>query len=564
VADRTVEEWLTEIENGLLYRREYGKEEAWAKNEKNYLNDLDSDTIVGSNLVFAMGDTLASSLNVPDPEFVVTAETQEAVATQPIVESIDNWLVGKMKLKRAADVAVINGYLFGNLILKIGFDSEFGYSPYYDIGPGNNPYGMTFTQFDRKGNRIEYRDIEPGMPWVTACSPHDIVVPWGTQFIDSAPWVAHRIIRPTADIKADPKYVNTSRLEPRMSVEDYMQSYGALIQSRMLDRYNTQTTYENRTQLTHTILWEIHDRQTGRIIVVSPDYDKFLRRDIDAIQRACGHPFVSHSFVTHPRAFWSTPLAYYLGQIQNEQFDIAMQAVKQRRIACLKFLARDKGMSEAERNKLLSGDVGAVGLVKGSWPLGDIFKEVPQGTNKLLELDMQSKSNRADARETIGFSRNDLGEELQSTRRTGIEARFINRGSQRRVSRRAGAVIGLYVDTIMKVNQLLFSFWKRPRSRRVADTWVQFTGEEIRGDYSYSATLSTKRNVSIAERKMESLMLAIQLLQAGLPLNPQAFMSYINDAANDPAFEQLLQGGQALRQLSPGKTQTSLTGAAAG
>jgi hypothetical protein len=110
----------------------------------------------------------------------------------------------------------------------------------------------------------------------------------------------------------------------------------------------------------------------------------------------------------------------------------------------------------------------------------------------------------------------------------------------------------LYIETMEKINKLVFAFWKTPRSVLVGQDWQRFTGDEVRGDYLYELSLSAKRDVSKAERKVEALMMLGQLMplfQAGMP--PQ-IMEYLTNAANDPAFEMLLKsmkgGGRGAQQ----------------
>ena len=540
------EEWMIEIDNGLEYRRQFAKEDAWRQLELDYTNDDAGNCTVGSNLIYAMGDSLTSSLCVPDPEFLLSPEHPAGVKRVPVVEAVDNWLVRKLKIKREIDDAILNSYLYSQAILKIGYDSEFGWSPYYDIGAQNNLTGLTLTQFDKKGNRIEYGSAQPGMPWISAVLPHDIVVPWGVKNLDSAPWIAHRVIRLNSFIKKDPKYKNTSRLEPAVSMEGFVHSYGHVMASKRKGLSESLRKYsgEINKQCIFNVLWEIHDKMTGRVFVVSPDHDKFLRNSVDALQ-IDGLPFVSGTLVKHPRAFWSTPQAFYLGQIQKNEEDIATIGYKQRRINILKFIANEKSMSKDEVDKLISGDVGAVAFAKGTTPLKDSFMAVGQGNNMALSL--ESDANRADARDAIGFSRNQLGEFDDSSRRTAREATFVKQGSELRTSKRTGMVVDLYIDAITKINKICFNYWKMPRYMMVGNEFVKFTGDELKGDYLYDVTLSTKRNISRAQRKIESIQMVAQLAQIpGVDIN--ALKQYISDASADPQFPAMLGMGQQGQQ----------------
>jgi len=514
------------------------------------MNDPNGDTAIGPNLVYSYGDSLMSMLSVPDPEFLVAPETRDGVKTAPIVERLAAQLTRKTRMKKAVDSGLLNAYLYGRLILKVGYDSLYGFDPYYDIGSREQPMGMTLTQFDKKGKRLEFGPQKPGWPWVRPVMPHDFVVPWGTVDIESAPWCAFRFIREVSAMKSDPKYKNTTRLQADMNMEEFMNSYKTVGAKRM--KYESARTHDyNNKKALFKEFWEIRDASSHRIMVVTDDYDKFLRDDFDAIQMACGQlPVVTGTFVQHPRSFWTSPLAYYLGQIQHTQFDISLQAEKQRRLSVLKFLVRKGVLTEEARTRLLSGDVGACEEAElgTSTSINEVFGTVPTGNP--INFQLHSDTNRADARDMIGFSRNQVGEYDSSSRRTAREATFVNQGSERRSGKRMQMISDVYRDTLRLENKLVFKFWTTPRDVMVENGWASVTGRQLASDYAYDLTLSSKRNVSKAQRKVEAFQVFMQMAQfpgANLPMLYQ----YLMDAANDPAFEQLLpspgsnQGGRS-------------------
>jgi hypothetical protein len=540
---------MAEIDTALFFREKYGKELKWDSLEQSYFNDPEGDTAIGPNLIYAHGDSLMSMLSVPDPEILVAPDTRRGVKTAPIVERLDSKIVAKTRLKKEVDRGLLNCYLHGELILKHGYDSLYGYAPDYDIG-----MGMTFTQFDRYGKRLEFGPQKPGWPWVKAVHPKDFVVPWGTIDIEDAPWCAFRFVRSVEHMKRDPKYKNTSRLQADMNMEQYMKSYMHVGAKRM-EYKNSQPSMmhalNENTSIRYKEFWEIRDAESNEILVITRDYDKFLRRDRDAIQVALGGlPVTAGTFVPHTRSFWSTPLAYYLGQIQNTQFDISLQAEKQRRISILKFLVRENCMTEQQMRKLMSGSVGAFESVKLSSgnSIRDVIATVPTGS--LVDFQLQSQWNQGDAREAIGFSRNQAGEYDSSSRRTAREATFVQQGASLRSNKKSQMVGDVYIGASEKSNKLVFAFWTTPRDVLMEDGFISVTGRDLDSEYSYDLSLSTKRNLSKAERKIEAFQVLMQLAQ--FPgANLQMLYQYLMDAANDPAFERLLpspgsnQGGRS-------------------
>lgn len=556
---KEIQDWFDQIDAGLEYRRIFAREDSWRKCEANYLNEPSGHTAIGPNLVFEMGDALTSILTVPDPEFVITPTRSRSVPMAPIVEAVDNTFIEELRLKRYIEVAILRGFVYGNIILKIGYDSEFGWSPYYDIG-GEQLLGMTFTQFDKRGRRIETPDTKPGWPWVRPVLPHDFVVPWGTMFLEDAPWAAHRIVRHVNYFKRDPKYKNTTNLTPQINMKDFMESYLSTGMQKQQSRKHRKANVSAVQDPEYVVAWEIVDRMKGERLVISRDHPSFLRKAPDAIQMACGMPFIDGSLNIPLRSFWCVAPAYYLGQHQKEQFDISLQATKERRINILRFLYRKNAIDQKEFNRLMSADVGAAAPVETTFPLKEVIAPVNQYTN--YDYVHQSESNRRNARSVAGMSRNQMGEFDQSTRRTASEAKIVQAGSGRRTSKRGQVVQSLYTGTIKKCNGLIFDFWTVPREVMHKDGFEMVTGEMLKGNYLYDVSLNTKRAISRAERKVEALMLMGQIMaMLGPGLNPQALYQYLIDASGDPSFESILapgagrlggQGGGAKGQLPAG------------
>ena len=327
MSKKTPDEWLEDIDNGLEFRETFGIEQAWPDLENDYFNRPKSAASIGPNLIYAMGDSLISGITVPRPEIVVEAKHPNFVNKAPIVESLDNAFIEDLKMKLHVGRAMVFNFLKGRAILKIGYDSEFGWNPILDVGlqadaqSGQQPslLGMSLSQFDDRGNRIEFANTQPGMPWIAAVNPSDIVVPWGCVDLETAPWVAHRIIRPNSAIKKDRKYKNTRDLEPDKTMEDFIESYRYFRAEYAKRRhYKSDFSHNYNKDPKYNELWEIHDRSDNTVKVISKNYDKYLRNDPNLILKICGMPFVSTTFVDHPYSFWTTPAAFYLKQVQNK------------------------------------------------------------------------------------------------------------------------------------------------------------------------------------------------------------------------------------------------------
>lgn len=140
---------------------------------------------------------------------------------------------------------------------------------------------------------------------------------------------------------------------------------------------------------------------------------------------------------------------------------------------------------------------------------------------------------------------------------------LVAQGAMRRQSPRLQMIADLYLDAIAKVNQVIFTYWTVPRSAMVDREWVRFTGDEIKGDYLYDLSLTQKRNLSAAERRVEALMMLAHLGPMLEGQDPEKMFEYLSNAANDPAFERLLGytrggGGRGESEISRGGQNASV------
>lgn len=525
------DEWLQEIIHGLEYRQRFGIEQKWGTIEAIYYNVHESMTNDGPNILLSQGDSMLSTLTVPMPRIKVNPQSPEAVGPAPLLQALDNTLFRSLCVAFEAERAALHAYLFGTGIVKIGYDSEWGYDPSQDIGGQRMPIGMTLSQFNKKGTRRLETDMNvvPGMPWLRAVMPHDIVVPWGTRDVSDAPWIAHRIVRQVDELKADVKYSNVKRIEPQMSMRDFVDSYRSTI--RLLNSRSTR-------QPEYVEIWEIHDRRTAKIHAVVSNHDKFIRSDRNALQINNRLPFASISFTPRSRAFWTTPDAYYLFHIQAELSDVAKQRTKQRRIATVKFAYSETAMDEEEVAKLLSPDVGAAAKVKSGFNVKDAIARIDNQVNQFLTL--EEEHLRQNAREQIGFSRNQLGE-FSGGRKTATEVATVDNSSRLRMSRRGLGMKRLYEDIVEIINGVVFTHWTLPRyvevigEKKTAE-WLQTTGAQLKGRYSYEITLVD--DATMKAEGMEALQLYMILAQDP-SIDPVALREYLINSVADPRFERL-------------------------
>ena len=554
----TVTDWWDRIEEALEYRRTYGREDTWFNLEAMFLNLPHSGADFGPNVIQEMGDTLVSDLGVGNPVVGVmpSAGDQRSLETHRTVQAVDRWLMTELNIPTIMEDCILHSYLWGRGTVKIGYDSEWGFDEAFDLGEYDNPMGMTLTQFTKKGKRLEYGNTKPGMPWIAPVLPHDLVYPWGVVYPEQTPWVAHRIFRHIDLLKADVKYTKTQDVQPTHSMEDIVNSYTKVGAKHRKEVQQWSISRSVIRKIEFVELWEIHNYITGEVLVISEK--DIHRRDKDRLQ-VDGVPFKSVTLLRHPRSFWGTPTAQYLLSNQAEQSDIALQASKQRRISQQKFLVREGTMDETELEKALSPQVGIAAFMKQSADLSRDFVPMPQQSN--IPIWQEAQFVQRNARSALGFSNNQAGEFDQSSRRTATEVVAVQEGADTRMNRRQRAVAKFYTDTFRFLNQILFTFWKTPKSIQVdPDNWPQFTGEDIRAEYSYEITFGRDRSRDPESRRAEAFNLYLALREDPM-INQVELRATLSAVYNDVQFERIFQppqGGQGANlplQLPAGGVQ---------
>lgn len=540
------EDWLTEISNGLEYRRKFGLEDMWGQFEAIYYNVHNSMLNDGPNIFLSQGDAMLSTLTVPTARVKVSATKPEEVELAPLVETLDNTILRELDLKSEIEDATLHAFLFGRGFIKFGYDSEWGYDPSLDMG-GSLQLGATLTQLNRKGDkRIEYDStVSPGTPWARVVLPHDIVVPWGAKNISNTPWIAHRVVRKLSDLREDPKYIIPKSMQAQISIQDFVESYRTLQRNRTHRRMSS--SIDSR-EPEFVEFYEIHDRCTGMIYCVTWDCDKFLRKETNALQIDNILPFAGLGFTPRTRSFWTTPDAQYLYFIQAELSDIAVQRTKQRRISTLKFLVDGSVLSDEELAKVLSPDVGIAAKVNAGQKLTDALAPVSYSPNQ--QLIVEEEQLRSAGREQIGFSKNQVGEYTPG-RKTATEVGEVGQASRLRMSRRGAQIQKLYEDSVRILNNIMFTYWSIPRylpvlGQQRTNQWQAVNGASLRGRYAYSIEFVEENE--LAQRKFTALQLYGTLVQDP-GIDPIGLRAYLISQFNDPAFERIFSADVRGRML---------------
>lgn len=496
----TVQGWRERIEVAREYREKFGRSKEWQRWWEYYRNEYgDRTNYLSVNMIFAIVRSLVPRLYFRNPRVTITPLRPGLYLQARVLERVDNLMIAQIGVKKALKAAAQDAFLYGTGIIKRGYDSEFGFDPdqaYEEQGKAVTDSGET-----RRGEKIEYDNtIRAGWPWVKRIHPATFYVPWGCSDLESAPWCAHEIIRPVEDVKADPKYSRAATRDLKGTLTYLPTAVDRHPGSSVRHRLGKTGEYVR--------LWEIYDAKTGKIIVIADGHDKILREDDDPFA-STGFPFHPVVFNPDPDHFWGISDCVNLEPLQLELNEQRTQLRAHRRIALLKFLYKDGMIDENELQKLLWGDIDAVGIgikVNGepSQAIMTLQPHIP------ADLVMATNETRMDMREITGFSRNQLGEYDKSTRRTATEAAIVEQAASIRVDERRDVLADVLVDIVKAINETIFDYWTEEHIAQIvgpdgASYWVTFTGDELRGEYAYRIDPDNVLPQTSEKRKQEAI-----------------------------------------------------------
>ena len=514
-----IDDWGKAIDGGIRYKEKYGGSQRWGVYKDyfrgiypGYTSSLDAGGVLPFNLVYAMKNTLIPNIYFRNPYITVSPRYKPDMEIHgKIVESVDNWLMQELAIKKYMKHAASCAFFTNKGFIKLGYDSQYG----FDISKIAKDEGfkdLTFTSFSKKGEHIEYNvNVKPGMPWAISVPAEQIVVPFGVYDFEDCPWIDHMMIRPLADVKADLKYKNTKDLK------------GTHIESLRKDVKRNLFYADLERDAEFVELHEIRDIRTGKIMVMVKGYDKWLREPEDDPLQIEGLPFVDFGFNDDTEYFWGPSDVQIMEPQQLEMNETRTQAMLHRRVALLKFLVEKGAVSQAERDKMLSEAVGPCVEVEGN-PAASVALLQPH-----IPADLVNWSNhiRSDVKELLGQGRNQSGEVSRSSRTTATEAQIVQMAHDLRMDERKDMMADALVKVMRKINQIVFKYWSAERVVQVvgydgAKYWVKYNNDAIRGEYNLSVDVESMTPQTKALKRRD----LVQLIQA-LGKHPNANIDYL-------------------------------------
>lgn len=515
--------WMEQIDLGEKFRKKVAYEDQWDTWYKYYRGDW-REGVLPVNLFFTMVRSIVPRIYFRNPSVSVSPAKPDPMnmALAQVMERMDNKLIRMMKIKTEMKQMVQDCFFCGTCIGKLGYGSFFAPTPELD---------STEDPLDKSGNKLEYlQGVKRDMPWFKRVNPRDFVVPAGATSLRESRWVAHRIVRSVEDVKADPRLKNTKDI-------------GFIT-------YPSPGFRQDRIQrkAKDVVLYEVRDNKTGMVFVLAKDHDKPLYFDFDEFQINNGFPFYTANFNPDSEFFWGVSDAKILDPYQREVNETRTQIMKHRRAALVKLIATRDRIDQAEAEKIFS-DTGN-GIVWETQPgairpaqIGDIPQALFASLNQTHE----------DVRETIGFSRNQLGEYNPKSRDvTATEASIVQQASDIRIDERRDEMADIIMNMINDLNFFLAANWTEEEVVDVigptgARIWVSFKPQML-AEARFELNVDPDSAVPVTKAGREQRALGVyQMFQNNPLVDPNILTRWTMHEMNIPSLD------YAQRYLIPGE-----------
>ena len=537
--------WLEQIKAGEEYREKKAETAKWDTYRSYYRGDWKSG-VMPVNLFFTLIRTIVPRVYFRNPAVSISPGSPgfESMIFSKVLERVDNKVLRDIKAKKAMKRGIQDAFMFGTGVAKLGFGGI--YNP-----TGSQSNGM----FDKSNNLVEYTtSARDQMPWLQRVNPGNFVVPAGLEDYDSTRWVAEEIWRPVEDIRDDKRMENTARIG---TSEHYPSVAGNIPRKIKMAK-----------------LYEVYDRKTGKVFIIAPDHgadDKIILYQDSAILLQGRTPYFPIQFNDDDERFWAIADSKILEPYQLDINEARTQIMQHRRLTLVKILAKRKGISLDDAERMISEDVSAVVWVDGEGPIGDNIK-LTQGGTIPPELFNAVEATRQDVRETIGFSRNQQGEfNSRSGDTTATEANIVREAVEIRVDERRDITADVLTDIVETMHPIIFDNWG---AEQVVDivgpgglpVWVRMSQESLRTG-RFNTKIDPESSVpetrALRERRAMELY---QVMKTNPLLDPIKLTQYLLNELKGTQFDDMMRmlpppaGGAPNGPVAPGQLAQMIAG----
>jgi len=484
-----------------VYKKQLSASKQWRKNEQydqiwKRLRDLyrgrhydhysDSDRML-VNVAFATVNVLAPATTVNYPKITVTATKPENAPQAVISEAVVNYWWRHRRIHPEIRKATKDMLIFGHGWIKVGYrfveeevvsDSD---NPADDVDGG-----------EATPNTIILEDS----PFAERVSPFDVFVDPDATSDKDMRWIAQRIRKPIAEVRADKRYVKAAREE-----------VGVMAVSRYSDDHSQRKIQDKNVG--YAEIWEFYDVSKRIMCVFAEGGDSFLVKPIK-MPYAFGQPFVMFRNYDVPDQFYPIGDLESIEPLQRELNETRTQMMNHRKRFARKYLYKESAFDQLGRGALESDEDNVMVPVISDEPLGNVITPMPAVINP---ADFYNQSNMivSDIDRVSGVSEFQRGA-VSEIRRTATEMALIQDASNARTADKL-AIIELGIGEVgrrllMMAQQFMTGEQvARVTSKNGESVWVEFDRDYLQGEFDFEVVGGSTQPVNESFRRQQALQI---------------------------------------------------------
>lgn len=485
------------IQKSKRWRREEGYDDTWRRlidmyRGRHYEFATDEDRLL-VNIAFSTVNVINPSVSVNYPKIAVNARKPEDAPRAVITEAVVNYWWKHYKVKPEFRRAVKDFLIVGHAWLKVG---------YRYVEEEQIPEADDASTVDENNLITPTIIVREDRPFVERVSCFDVFVDPDATSEQDMRWIAQRIRRPLAEVKADKRYNQAAR-----------NNVSATSTSMYYDEPDRKKTWDESHQ--YADIWEFYDLKTGKMSVFSDGGDQFLVKPT-LMPYAFGHPFVMIRNYDVPDYFYPIGDLEAIEPLQRELNETRTQMMNHRKRFSRKYLYKESAFDADGRSALESDFDNVMVPVSSDENLNNVVAPFPAVITP-PEFYNQSNMIQADVEQISGVTEYQRGG-LPEIRRTATEAAIMQDAANARAADKLATIEGVIASVAQRLVGLAQQYMTGEQVARIVGRdgepmWVTFDRDYIAGEFDFEVEAGSTAPVNESFRRQ----MALQMVDAMAP-----------------------------------------------
>ena len=492
-----LKQYKQRLEASKRWRKDEGYDGTWKRMRDLYrgyqFDDYRNEDRILVNVAFSSVNVISPSVSVNFPKITVNAVNPDNAANAVIAEAVVNYWWRYKDIRTEFRRAVKDALIMGHGWIKSGyrFVEEDLAGEEDDINDGTAGGEAT-------SNTVVLEDS----PFAERVSPMDVFVDPDATSMRDIKWIAQRIRRPIAEVKADKRYSKAAR--DKVSV---------MAVSRYADDPSRKKI--NDKNQGYAEIWEFYDITANRMSVFCEGSDQFLVKPME-MPYSFGHPFTMLRNYDVPDEFYPIGDLEAIEALQKELNETRTQMMNHRKKFSRKYLYKESAFDQLGRTALESDEDNVMVPVMSDEPLGGVVSAFPAVINP-PEFYNQSNMIIGDIDRISGVSEFHRGA-VSEIRRSATEVGLMQDAANARTSDKLAMVENAIAEVGQRMVALARQFMTNEQAARIMGkdgepVWIQYDRDYLEGDFDFEVAAGSTQPVNESFRRQ----MALQMVDAMAP-----------------------------------------------